>query len=210
MSAVRSLVSYDDITLPFEQTPSSLPPRSNKKRKTSKQKGSNNLRLEQRKNSTGASRELTHEEIWDDRALVEAWDAAAEEYETLNGPEKDWKNEPVSKSPLWYSVPGKADAPPVADLADSDEDARDSQPLDFSSFIPTHNPSLKLSDASTSFADERTPVTAQDEAFRRALDAMYWAGYWTAVYHHTNSKSDPHIEAGDDNEPVNGSVLAQH
>ena len=27
------------------------------------------------------SRELTHEEIWDDSALVAAWDAAVEEYE---------------------------------------------------------------------------------------------------------------------------------
>jgi hypothetical protein len=27
------------------------------------------------------SRELTHEEIWDDSALVDAWDAAMEEYE---------------------------------------------------------------------------------------------------------------------------------
>ena len=27
------------------------------------------------------SRELTHEEIWDDSALIDAWDAANEEYE---------------------------------------------------------------------------------------------------------------------------------
>jgi hypothetical protein len=27
------------------------------------------------------SRELTHEEIWDDSALIAAWDAANEEYE---------------------------------------------------------------------------------------------------------------------------------
>lgn len=27
------------------------------------------------------SRELTHEEIWDDSALIEAWNAATEEYE---------------------------------------------------------------------------------------------------------------------------------
>jgi hypothetical protein len=26
-------------------------------------------------------------------------------------------------------------------------------------------------------------MVSQDEAFDRALSAMYWGGYWTAVYH---------------------------
>lgn len=30
------------------------------------------------------SRELTHEEIWDDSALVSDWEAATEEYEWIN------------------------------------------------------------------------------------------------------------------------------
>ena len=46
------------------------------------------------------SRELTHEEIWDDSALVNAWEAATEEYEAYHGPDKGWKKEPVNKSPL--------------------------------------------------------------------------------------------------------------
>lgn len=29
----------------------------------------------------GESRELTYDEIWDDSALIEAWNAATEEYE---------------------------------------------------------------------------------------------------------------------------------
>ena len=28
-----------------------------------------------------------------------------------------------------------------------------------------------------------TEVVSQDEAFSRALNAMYWGGYWTAMYH---------------------------
>ena len=47
------------------------------------------------------SRELTHEEIWDDSALIEAWNAATEEYEALNGPDKGWKSDPVHKAPLY-------------------------------------------------------------------------------------------------------------
>ncbi len=46
------------------------------------------------------SRELNHGEIWDDSSLVEAWEAAQQEYEVHHGSNKDWKTEPVKKSPL--------------------------------------------------------------------------------------------------------------
>jgi len=46
------------------------------------------------------SRELSHGEIWDDSSLVEAWEAAQQEYEMHHGSNKDWKTEPVKKSPL--------------------------------------------------------------------------------------------------------------
>ena len=150
MAATRSVVCYDDITLPYDQPqpqPSSSshnahyhhPPPS-KKRKKNNQKAkqhrsasnSTSQRAEFLK-STGASskqppeeeqwdadadegeyydeeggegeesRELTHEEIWDDSALVNAWEAATEEYEAYHGPDKGWKKEPVNKSPLWVS-----------------------------------------------------------------------------------------------------------
>ena len=26
-------------------------------------------------------------------------------------------------------------------------------------------------------------MASQDEAFEKALNAMYWSGYWTAIYH---------------------------
>ena len=66
------------------------------------------------------SRELTHDEIWDDSALIEAWESAAAEYEVcllrilrlsrstailfgqaFHGTDQSWKNEPVKKSPLY-------------------------------------------------------------------------------------------------------------
>ena len=67
------------------------------------------------------SRELMHEEIWDDSALIAAWESATAEYEVsrthdglciasvrsdgcypkaYHGKGKDWKKEPVKKSPL--------------------------------------------------------------------------------------------------------------
>ena len=66
------------------------------------------------------SRELTHDEIWDDSVLIEAWESAAAEYEVcllcllrlsrsttilfgqaFHGTDQSWKNEPVKKSPLY-------------------------------------------------------------------------------------------------------------
>ena len=93
--ATRSLVSYDDITLPYQP---SKPPQ-HKKRKKNQQKSvsladPNDCKEEEE------SRELTHEEIWDDSALVNAWEAATEEYEAYHGSKKDWKSETVNKTPL--------------------------------------------------------------------------------------------------------------
>jgi hypothetical protein len=63
------------------------------------------------------SRELTHEEIWDDSALIDVWNTATAEYEAsifptttfdlvnwryqaFHGDSKGWKNEPVVRSAL--------------------------------------------------------------------------------------------------------------
>lgn len=76
----------------------------------------------------------------------------------------------------------------------------DSQPINFDTFVPTHDPSLAggLAGAGVpahppdipgpSYAEYYLPhppgpMVSQDEAFQRALAAMYWGGYWTAVYH---------------------------
>jgi hypothetical protein len=87
--ATRPLVSYDDITLPYQ--PTKPPP---KKRKRNHEKSVSEQAEEEE------SRELTHEEIWDDSALVNAWEAATEEYEACHGSEKAWKTQAVNKAPL--------------------------------------------------------------------------------------------------------------
>ncbi|KAI0735889.1 hypothetical protein C8Q76DRAFT_782079 [Earliella scabrosa] len=174
------------------------------------------------------SRELTHDEIWDDSALIDAWDSAAAEYEAYHGPGKKWKDEPVKKSPLsWYNVPpattskskGKAKATATSNtngtstntamdgIADAQANpAADSTPLNFDTFVPTHDPSLAAAAGSSgqlmtapamdgvsgmgTGAD--AAAVSQDEAFSRAMTAMYWSGYWTAVYHcRRNETSNP-------------------
>ncbi|KAJ7079758.1 hypothetical protein B0H15DRAFT_857952, partial [Mycena belliarum] len=234
----RPLISYDDITLPYQPAPASAPTPArgpsyaassqSKKRKWSSQKPRQNYNQNQNQNqkapaaSVGAevehgdeggeedndgdadSRYLTAEEIWDDSALIDAWNAATEEYEAMNGPDKGWKTAPVHKSPLWYNVPPDKPPPqkkqrtgtPPAEAGPSVPagDDADSQPLDFATFVPSYDASLALPaapdhgdfGASASFGAMPPPgagVASQDEAFSRALGAMYWGGYWTAVYH---------------------------
>ncbi|KAI5119797.1 hypothetical protein M0805_006594 [Coniferiporia weirii] len=211
------------------------------------------------------SRELTHEEVWDDSALIAAWDAATEEYEAMHGKNKSWKKERVHESPLWYNVPpekpitknkGKvatkqdperysAAAHPAHQeiLQGTVSDVRDSsKPLDFDTYMPSHDASLafasphdhpipeatrsRLGDITTQYASmlpDQPPVplasgsdpaaipvlsgagvyaVGTDEAFSRAVGAMYWCGYWTAVYHMRRAQEcrTPAAEAVDDEE----------
>jgi len=57
---------------------------------------------------------------------------------------------------------------------------RDSTPLNFNTFVPSHDPALP----NLAATDTQNPIgISQDEVFQNALNAVYWAGYWTAVYH---------------------------
>ncbi|KAI6022592.1 hypothetical protein EDC04DRAFT_338071 [Pisolithus marmoratus] len=144
------------------------------------------------------SRELTHEDIWDDSALIDAWNSAQAEYEVYHGKSKGWKKEPIKKSPLWYNVPratvGKQSKVPKDVIVEGDAD--NTAPINFDTFVPTHDPSLSEPQArshhvfnttapntSEFLPPASTSMVSRDEAFNNALNAMYWSGYWTAVYH---------------------------
>lgn len=164
------------------------------------------------------SRELTHDEIWDDSALVDAWNSAQAEYEVYHGKSKDWKKQPIKKSPLWYNAPqatvGKRSKAPKDIVVEGDVD--DTAPIDFDTFVPTYDPSLSEpqvrsldvlnaigSNAPESFPPPSTSMVSRDEAFNNALSAMYWSGYWTAVYH--CQKNTPRDEAlGDEGQDYDG------
>lgn len=210
---MRTLVSYDDISQPYEQTTrasadSQDEPAAKKRKRNSRKRPKN-----ENSSATGygdyhTSRDLTHQEIWDDSALVEAWDAATEEYEMHHGPEKAWKTEPLHKSPLWYNIPPESADPDASSREQSEDeegaydeagyapDVENSNPIQFDNFIPRHDPTLEA--GGVSFGESRGTVLSEqelafdpsnhtggsiDEAFTRAQAAMYWAGYWTAMYH---------------------------
>ncbi|KAJ7293991.1 hypothetical protein C8J57DRAFT_42388 [Mycena rebaudengoi] len=175
------------------------------------------------------SRYLTSEEAWDDSALIDAWNAATEEYEAFHGPDKGWKKDPVHKSPLWYNVPPEKPPPrkkvKLEDgAAPAEEEEADSRPLDFNTFVPAHDPSLALprpnvstnrtfgenlginTGAGAGMGMGAAPgMPTQDEAFERALSAMYWGGYWTAVYYCQRGEHPPDAAAeGDGDEAEMG------
>ncbi|KAJ2926872.1 hypothetical protein H1R20_g10201, partial [Candolleomyces eurysporus] len=255
----RPLISYDDITLPYDPQQSTNPPPGPPPAKKAKKTNSNNAARFNHQQPTGRwddpkalssssntaaaskssttkpsskgaapgkspsrkggtswsvkeeSRELTHEEIWDDSALINAWDAAMEEYEAFNGPDKSWKNEPVFKSPLWYNVPPSS-RPSNSDLPTQDSVDPSSSALtngvnedeggygydgyygEAEELAPgkdneqTSEEAAQWPGYSSAYYDLGNPsssmsTVSQDEAFSRALNAMYWGGYWTAVYH---------------------------
>lgn len=106
---MRPLISYDDLTdskTPKAQSAATSPSKKNQKshinvhEKLSHNGGNSNLKVygtqaQKTQPATSSSskshsfrygireesRQLTHVEIWDDTALIEAWNAAAEEFE---------------------------------------------------------------------------------------------------------------------------------
>jgi hypothetical protein len=92
-----------------------------------------------------------------------------------------WYNVPPDPSKLKASVELEQESD-VAQL-----DPENSHPLDFATFVPDHDPSLAHPPLPTSETYGTPPSSGEhvgrDEAFNLALGAMYWAGYWTAVYH---------------------------
>jgi len=156
------------------------------------------------------SRELNHDEIWDDSALIAAWESATAEYEAYHGKGKEWKKEPVKKSPLWYNVPPepaklKKSAVVPRDSQNTQQDSENSQPLNFDTFVPSHDPSLPQALQPALEPNGLPPVPGEhishDDAFNRALSAMYWAGYWTAVYH---SHQQSNVEGAENHAVTNG------
>ena len=100
-----------------------------------------------------------------------------------------WYNVPPSPSRLKKS---KIQACPATSASANEQQNldEDSKPLDFNTFVPDHDPTLTMP-APVQIPDygfynipeASGPMVSQDEAFSRALQAMYWAGYYSAVYH---------------------------
>ena len=245
---MRSVVSYDDLEQITTTHAPGPPPAKKRKRQQNKRKSSGPQKFAhwdepvenhevsftehdyagdlEGETTDVEGRELTHEEIWDDSALIEAWDAAMNEYKVCRNltclifrsyplgipriseqvedrthleilstvsatPLQSWRYSPRSR---WYNVPPSASGTTGAgaglELSSSIHERReshimpmsehDSVPLNFNTFVPSHDPALP----NLAAGDTQNLIgISQDEAFRNALNSMYWTGYWTAVYH---------------------------
>lgn len=75
----------------------------------------------------------------------------------------------------------------VDDTVDNNGAEDNSKPLDFDTYVPTHDPNLEASSGLPLSVGSITGIDigaiSQDEAFSHAMNAMYWTGYWTAIYH---------------------------
>lgn len=252
---MRQLVQYglDDSAGPVTEA-TSMPPSKKRKRVRSKGHGPSSVQHwddpahlphlgrselpyeDEDTVSEGESRELTHGEIWDDSALIDAWNSAEAEYAvssdrcsrsvtTLTNQGISWKVKGLAETThqkvpavclyvvrastlsqvhaRWYNVPCSTireaeEAPTI------DEEPANTTPHDFDTFVPTHDPSLSAAyepqhpphpvfkpeapvTSGFSLPPAPTSTVSRDEAFNNALSAMYWSGYWTAVYHVSSS-----------------------
>ncbi|PBK97346.1 hypothetical protein ARMGADRAFT_1009382 [Armillaria gallica] len=84
-----------------------------------------------------------------------------------------------------------------------DKSWKDEFPDDRADVEPTPKDSQLKSDLpSVGPSESHDPTVSQDEAFQRAMSAMYWAGYWTAVYHHKRRLQEEEAEEGGEEEEV--------
>jgi hypothetical protein len=82
-----------------------------------------------------------------------------------------------SSSFRWYNVP-------LSNSSVQGHASADTQPLNFDTFVPTHDASLDSDEGAGIFPPpEVLSDVTQDAAFSKAMNAMYWTGYWTAIYH---------------------------
>ncbi|KAG8944783.1 hypothetical protein FRC04_001521 [Tulasnella sp. 424] len=158
---------------------------------------------------------LMDSDAWDDSVLIDAWDAAMEEYQILNGPEADWKKDPVHKDSIWYKSSSGADlrwedvkpAAPKNDLVGSSvrsaataqagtyDDENDHQMEDGAEEQgqAVAGPSASGTAGQELHSSNVLPATfdiskmSKDELFQKAVEASYWAGYWAAAYHASNN-----------------------
>ncbi|KAI1182333.1 hypothetical protein F5B17DRAFT_194831 [Nemania serpens] len=130
--------------------------------------------------------ELTHDEIWDDSALIDSWDQALQEYKKYHSIHRNGGNvkdllKPVSE--------GASDAKPsLQEIHESSNNGRG----ETASEITKDN--LNNGHSAINAAMRQPPMpsappapagllgTIRDEGLKRLLMSWYYAGYYTGYY----------------------------
>ncbi|GAW25380.1 putative SMN family protein Smn1 [Rosellinia necatrix] len=134
-------------------------------------------------------RELTHNEIWDDSALIDSWDQALEEYKKYHSLHKNGGN--VKDLLKTKNEDGTSDA--KQNLHEIDESSNHGR-LETASEIGEDNPNDGQETENVTSQHDRPRVVGappapagllgsiRDEGLKKLLMSWYYAGYYTGYY----------------------------
>ncbi|KAJ2984274.1 hypothetical protein NUW58_g6109 [Xylaria curta] len=136
--------------------------------------------------STGEG--LTHNEIWDDSALIDSWDQALEEYKMYHSIHKNGgnvndliKSKEEKTSDAKHDPDGVGESPSHAKL----ETASEMKEENINTGLEAGNATTKQSHPPVSGvppAPAGLLSTMRDEGLKRLLMSWYYAGYYTGYY----------------------------
>ncbi|KAJ5081470.1 hypothetical protein NUU61_009734 [Penicillium alfredii] len=147
---------------------------------------------------------LTHEEIWDDSALVQSWDEAVEEYQLYHSIHAKGENvEDILREAQETGIAEEVDAMEEGGEGIAEDDAMEAE----NSMIPNEAATDPVSQSEavppqSYAAQEPAPAAApgpgvptgamptlhpalsqvQDEELKNLMMAWYFAGYYTGIY----------------------------
>lgn len=117
---------------------------------------------------------LTAEEMWDDTFLIEAWDAAEEEYRTFHAHRTEAHNQAAKQTPsVWHSLPSHGFGSTISTLPPPPP------PLPTAS---TTTPGWTRAQEIVASTPNTIGGTTSDERTQTLAMAWYYAGYYTALY----------------------------
>ncbi|KAI1428801.1 hypothetical protein F5Y12DRAFT_632305 [Xylaria sp. FL1777] len=134
--------------------------------------------------------ELTHNEIWDDSALIDSWDQALEEYKKYHSIHRNGGNVNDLLKPKDEDSPSDAkqslheidNSPDRAKLETASEMREDGS-----------NDRQETGNAAPQHSHPPAPAgllaTIQDEGLKRLLMSWYYAGYYTGYYEGQHNSS---------------------
>ncbi|KAM0493135.1 hypothetical protein ACHAP8_009491 [Fusarium lateritium] len=131
---------------------------------------------------------LSHEEVWDDSALINSWNEALQEYKlwqkyhsihAKGGSVRDL--EPQNKAEI--ETEPESEQPQVSETAES---VLTSEKAEENKISPSRNEAKELTPSQSqgvpAFPIQTVLGSVQDESLKKLLMSWYYAGYYTGLY----------------------------
>ncbi|GKU04153.1 survival motor neuron 1 [Fusarium langsethiae] len=128
---------------------------------------------------------LTHEEVWDDSALIDSWNEALQEYKKYHsihakgGSVRDL--EPQNQAEI--EIEPESEHPHVTE---TEEGVLTSEKVEENKIPPSRNeakePTSSQSQGVPAFPIQTVLGSVQDEGLKKLLMSWYYAGYYTGLY----------------------------